>query len=318
MGTLNGNNKTILAATGNSVTSATFASNIATAFANNTGGVWNFDGASFNVVSGQIVTLKYGTSLTNSLVLALTEGTGGNGINQTTATGEPTSGGFTLGLGGNGATRTFTPDKPLLAVGIFNTDRNDATRIPVLTVTYQDNTTASTSGANADNVYFHGLSGTVANPIVRFAISQNNFVRYDDLGFIVAPLPAPTNLTAAPGSAQITLSWSAVSDATGYTVQRSAASGGPYSTLATGISGASYADTGLANGATWYYTVAAEGLGDRDSLRSRFGDHLHRPGKLAVREFRHHCQLGQRGRLRRPRRRRHDQRPGVHVRDKSE
>lgn len=55
----------------------------------------------------------------------------------------------------------------------------------MLTVTYRDNTTASTSGANADNVYFHGLSGTAANPIVSFALSQNDFVHYDDLGFIV-------------------------------------------------------------------------------------------------------------------------------------
>ena len=48
-------------------------------------------------------------------------------------------------------------------------------------------------------------------------------------------------------------------DATGYTVQRSATSGGTYADLATGISGANYVDTGLANGATWYYTVASEG-----------------------------------------------------------
>ncbi|HSH96139.1 MAG TPA: LamG-like jellyroll fold domain-containing protein, partial [Roseimicrobium sp.] len=163
VGTLNGNNKTILEATGNSLTSATFASNIATAFANNTGGVWNFDGAAFTVTSGQTITLKYGTALTNSLVLAMTEGAGATGINQASIAGEPTSGNFELGLGSNAATRTFTPDKPLLTVGIFNTDRNAAGNIPVLTVTYQDNTTASTSGANADNVYFHGLSGTVAN-----------------------------------------------------------------------------------------------------------------------------------------------------------
>ena len=61
------------------------------------------------------------------------------------------------------------------------------------------------------------------------------------------------------GFRAITLSWSTVSGATGYTVQRSAVSGGPYSTLATGISGTSYTNTGLSDGATWYYTVAAEG-----------------------------------------------------------
>ncbi|MEO7101622.1 MAG: fibronectin type III domain-containing protein [Luteolibacter sp.] len=256
VGTINGNNRTILEATGNSVDYATFASNLATAFANNTGGVWNFDGPSFGLNSGDSITLKYGTSLTKSLVLNLTEGAGGGGINQANVAGEATSGYFVLGLGGTGATRTFTPDKPLLTVGIFNTDRNDASRIPVLTVTYQDNTTASTSGANADNVYFHGLSGTAANPIVSFALSQNNFVRYDDLAFIVASLPAPTNLTAAPGSGQIALSWNAVSGATGYTVQRSAVSGGPYTTVAT-VTGTSFTNTGLANGTTYYYVVSA-------------------------------------------------------------
>ncbi|MEO7101136.1 MAG: hypothetical protein ABI162_17410 [Luteolibacter sp.] len=58
----------------------------------------------------------------------------------------------------------------------------------MLTVTYQDDATASTSGANAGAVYFHGLSATGSNYIKSFSISQNNFMRYDDLGFIVAPL----------------------------------------------------------------------------------------------------------------------------------
>jgi hypothetical protein len=192
VGTINGNGKTVLEATGNSFTSGTFASDIATAYANNTGGVWNFDGSPFNVVSGETITLNYGAALSSQLVLTLNEGSGANGINQGATGGEPTSGSFLLGLGGNGATRTFTPNAPLLEIGIFNTDRNDASRIPVLTVTYLDNTTASTSGANADNVFFHGLVGTLGNPIVSFSISQNNFVRYDDLGFVTATsVPEP-------------------------------------------------------------------------------------------------------------------------------
>lgn len=196
VGTVNGNGKTISEATGNSLTSTTFASNIATAFANNTGGVWNFDGTNFNVNGGETITLNYGVSLTNSLVLTL----GGNGINQGFAAGEPTSGTDTvLGLGGDALTRTFALSTPLLTVGIFNTDRNDAGRLPVLTVTYQDTTTASTSGANADNTYFHGLSGTLANPIVSFSISQNNFVRYDDLGFVTIPEPGSAALLGLVG-----------------------------------------------------------------------------------------------------------------------
>lgn len=188
VGTINGNNRTVFEAAGNSVTAATIASNIATAYANNTGGVWNFDGASFGasggINAGETVTLKYGTSLTKSLVLTFNSG---SPINQADVSGEATSGSFVLGLAGDASARVFTPSKRLLTVGIFNTDRNDAGRVPVLTVTYLNATTASTSAAHANDVHFHGLSGTAANPIVSFSISQNNFVRYDDLVFVVAP-----------------------------------------------------------------------------------------------------------------------------------
>jgi hypothetical protein len=199
VGVLNGNAKAVFEATGNTVTSTTFATDIATAFANNTGGVWDFDGAAFNVVSGETITLNYGASLSKQLVLTLNEGSGAAGINQANNAGEPTSGSFELGFGGSGATRTFVSSTPLLEVGIFNSDRNDSSRIPVLTVFFQDNTSASTSGANADNVFFHGLSGTLANPIVSFSLSQNNFIRYDDLGFVTASVPEPTTIVTLLG-----------------------------------------------------------------------------------------------------------------------
>jgi len=74
------------------------------------------------------------------------------------------------------------------------------------------------------------------------------------------PLPAPQNVTASPGSSQIALSWSAVSNATGYTIQRASNSGGPYTLLAAGVTATSYVDSGLLDGATWYYIVTAQGL----------------------------------------------------------
>jgi fibronectin type 3 domain-containing protein len=73
------------------------------------------------------------------------------------------------------------------------------------------------------------------------------------------PLTAPQNLGAAPGTAKITLSWSAVAGATGYTVCRSVLVGGPFVQLADGITATGYEDAGLADGATWYYTVTASG-----------------------------------------------------------
>ncbi|RUS47873.1 hypothetical protein ELR57_08525 [Cohnella sp. AR92] len=68
---------------------------------------------------------------------------------------------------------------------------------------------------------------------------------------------APTGLAATAGDAQATLTWSASSGATSYNVKRATTSGGPYATVATGVTATSYADTGLTNGTTYYYVVSA-------------------------------------------------------------
>ena len=68
--------------------------------------------------------------------------------------------------------------------------------------------------------------------------------------------PAPTNLVATPGNAQVGLSWSGSAGATSYNVGRSSTSGGPYTIVASPTTNI-YTDTGLSNGATYYYVVAA-------------------------------------------------------------
>lgn len=188
VGTVNSNGLTALEASGNSLTASQFATNIGTAFAADSGGVWNFDTTYSQVNSGDTITLSYGISQSEDLVLTLT----GGAINRYAVPGsfETTSGEYAMGLFNSTAARTFTPDKALLTVGYFSVDRNNADRFPSLTVTYQDSSTASTSGANAGDLYFHGLSGTLDNPIVSFTISQNNYIVYDDLGFIVVPEPS--------------------------------------------------------------------------------------------------------------------------------
>ncbi len=97
VGTLNGNGKTFLEATGNSLNEATLAANIATAFANNAGGVWDFEGPNFNLLDGETVVLTYGTSQANSLVLTVNNG-GGIDSNQSNNPGEATSGSNCIGL----------------------------------------------------------------------------------------------------------------------------------------------------------------------------------------------------------------------------
>nr|WP_246027810.1 MULTISPECIES: glycoside hydrolase family 6 protein [Paenibacillus] len=68
---------------------------------------------------------------------------------------------------------------------------------------------------------------------------------------------APTSLTATAGDAQVSLTWSASAGATSYNVKRATTAGGPYTTVATGVSGTSYTNTGLTNGTTYYYVVSA-------------------------------------------------------------
>ena len=72
-----------------------------------------------------------------------------------------------------------------------------------------------------------------------------------------SPPAAPTGLTGTAGEAQVSLSWGAASGATSYNVKRATVSGGPYTTIATGVTATSYTNTGLTNGTTYYYVVSA-------------------------------------------------------------
>jgi fibronectin type 3 domain-containing protein len=71
-------------------------------------------------------------------------------------------------------------------------------------------------------------------------------------------VPAPGSFGATGGDAVVNLVWSPVTNASSYTVKRSLTTGGPY-TNATfpGITMASFADTTVSNGTTYFYVVAA-------------------------------------------------------------
>ena len=71
--------------------------------------------------------------------------------------------------------------------------------------------------------------------------------------------PAPMNLTVVAGDKKVTLSWNAVAGANGYNVKRSTTAGGPYTTIASNITGTSYVDATVVNGTTYYYVVTAIG-----------------------------------------------------------
>ena len=67
----------------------------------------------------------------------------------------------------------------------------------------------------------------------------------------------PTGLVATADNGQVSLIWTASNGASSYNVKRATVSRGPYTTLASNVSGIAYTNTGLSNGATYYYVVSA-------------------------------------------------------------
>jgi choice-of-anchor B domain-containing protein len=96
--------------------------------------------------------------------------------------------------------------------------------------------------------------------------------------FRVDPVPSPgatSGLAATAGNAQVSLTWTAASGATGYGVHRGTASGGPYTTIKSNIAGTSFTDTGLTNGTTYSYVVTAtnaegEGVSSNEASATPF------------------------------------------------
>lgn len=79
---------------------------------------------------------------------------------------------------------------------------------------------------------------------------------------LIPLLPAPAAPVGLAATAQegsgVGLVWNASDWAASYTVKRSESHGGPYTTIASGITGTNYDDGGLTPSETYYYVVSAE------------------------------------------------------------
>jgi autotransporter-associated beta strand protein len=112
----------------------------------------------------------------------------------------------------------------------------------------------------------HGLGFNIMSPVT-FSGTTPTFVPMASFQLdavtgnwrAVPAFAAPTGLTATPSDGQVALSWDASGGATSYTVQRSTSSSGTYTTIASGLTTTTYTDTGLTDGTTYYYEVAAVG-----------------------------------------------------------
>ena len=113
-----------------------------------------------------------------------------------------------------------------------------------LSVTITGNTYTDSGLTNnaTYSYYVTAINGTESAPSATISVTP----------FVLTPA-APTGLTATPGNAQVSLSWTASANATGYKVYRD---GVLVSTQAT----TTYLSTGLTNGQTYaYYVVATNG-----------------------------------------------------------
>lgn len=118
-----------------------------------------------------------------------------------------------------------------------------------------DGTTWTPVGTNTFSLTGPVLAGMAV--CVRFS-PQYNTSTFDNVtlpGWTSAP-SAPTGLAATAGDGQATLTWNASASSTSYNLKRSLTSGSNYVAVAS-VSSPNLVDSGLTNGALYYYVVSA-------------------------------------------------------------
>ena len=145
----------------------------------------------------------------------------------------------------------------------FSVNSGSGTAPAAQTVTSGSNITLPyDSGFYRDGGYtFGGWNTSAAGTGTNYSAGSSytptsNVTLYARWFSIYAP-GTPTGVTAtAASTSSITVSWSSVSEATGYYVYRSTSASGTYNQVGTSSS-TSYTNTGLSAGTTYYYRVSA-------------------------------------------------------------
>jgi hypothetical protein len=145
------------------------------------------------------------------------------------------------------------------ALEIFTTTISATTRMPTLMddVQYRESVAWQNVGYNqptATSFYLGSIesTGTQFPPIPTPKVY---------LAGVAAP-GAPSSLLASPISInEVDLNWGTVAGASSYIIRRSTTPGGPYTTIADGIAGTSFADTSTFGATNYYYVVSAFGPG---------------------------------------------------------
>lgn len=116
------------------------------------------------------------------------------------------------------------------------------------------------TGLTSTNLTDTGLvNGTLYQYKVRGVSSTATGALSDAVAATPLAVPTtPSGLRAVAGNAQVLLSWSSVSVATSYALQRSTSYSGTYTTIAASLTSPSYTDSAVSNGTAYYYRVSAK------------------------------------------------------------
>jgi fibronectin type 3 domain-containing protein len=133
--------------------------------------------------------------------------------------------------------------------------------------------------AGSGNIGLRALNNgkyvTAANGGAGALIAQSTSVGAQEsftVGFVSGVPPAvPGGPAAIAGDSKVALSWAASLGATGYNVKRSATNGGPYAVVAANVTGLSFTNVSLTNGATYYYVVSAQNPAGESTNSSQVG-----------------------------------------------
>ena len=104
---------------------------------------------------------------------------------------------------------------------------------------------------SATGVTFDHVQGTGSQTYMIWTVGSGTYQ------FVWNTLSMPTGLKAAAGNGQVTLSWNALTNASGYNVKRSITSGGGYVLVAGDVTITNFTDLAVTNNTTYYYVVSA-------------------------------------------------------------
>ncbi len=198
---------------GNSSTLAQFTTDVANAFDADLGGVIDFNGPSGTLAPSDTLTVSFGTTLSNTVVLTNinsgSEKIGQSFSNRTAISGDNAAH-LTAGTDGSTGRNDFEfslSGTEVIELGVTVLSRSGLAGSAIFTVTLDDATTLSTSSSSlsasngGDDTFFH-LAATSGRYITAFKVDlsgSNYFIGIDDIGFITVPEPASMALIGLGG-----------------------------------------------------------------------------------------------------------------------